>query len=375
MAARVVHHPCSPPGDAGGQTCLEPPRCVLPSRSMIRCCLLLCCAVVASAAQFNPRVSDTEIPFNGSVRATFSTTRPQVPDVDIARDLRIALELPSVVRDWRLVGEPEVMQHEKARDVSVSLLFKPRRSGELDLPEIPVSWLEGDRTVRFATVTVADHLVVGTEQRELPVELEAVGGYAWGSERDAILATEPGNRVEGETGRETVIATPAGLQLLLLDGRLAEVEMVAGGLRLDAALASFVQRWGSPREQDTERANWILGWLRIDAANVPQGVLLRLRHEGIASRAMRRRVEGEVFRLLETGRPVTPTTAAPDDEPAAAAPDEVGPEADPQTPDEVGPEADPQAPAAAAGDGDQEPEQEAIPIEEIEAELRRRVGE
>lgn len=317
-----------------------------------RCCLLLCLAAVASAAQFNPRVSAREIAFNEPVRLTFATTRPQL-EVDIARELRTALELPSVSRDWGLAAAPEVVQHEKAMDVTVTLLLRARSSGEVALPTIPVAWLEGKRSAVFPTVTVHNHIRVGSETRDLPVELEAVADYAWGSDRAAILAADSRNRVVEETGRETLIATPGGLLLRLLDGRLAEVRLVAEGLKLDGALGSFVQRWGTPEERGEERARWQLGWLDIEAVDGETGVIVTLVHQGIAGEATRKRVQGEIFRLLETGHGTAPVATPPVDDGAATT------------------DGDDAAEATGGADG----AEGTLSMDEIEAELRRRVGE
>lgn len=345
---------------------------------ILRCCLLLCCAATLCAAQFNPRVTATEIALNETVRCTFATTRPQI-EVDIARELRTALELPSVVRDWRLVGAPEVTRHEKAQDVTVSLVLRPRHAGELALPVIPVAWLEGDRSVAFPGVTVAEHIVVGSETRELPTELQGIGGYTWGSELDAVLAVEPGNRLLPAPATTTV-ETAGGLVLGLAEGRLSSVALVAPALDLEAAMSSFIQRWGSPHEEAEGEATWLLGWLRIMASDVPSGVGVTIVHEGIAAQAARKRVASDVFQVLETGRGATatartPAPQAPADEPSLPAPAqpadepprpapaaEPTPDADPATEAEAAPAPKPEGDATAP-----------LSMEEIEAELERRL--
>jgi len=341
---------------------------------ILRCCLLLCCVAALAAAQFNPRVTATEIALNETVRCTFATTRPQI-EVDIQRELRTALELPSVVRDWRLDGPPEVTRHEKAQDVTVSLVLRPRQAGELALPVIPISWLEGDRSVAFPAVTVHQHIVVGSETRELPGELQGVGGYTWGSTLEAVLAAEAGNQLVADRATTTV-QTAGGLLLGLAEGRLSEVALIAPDLDLAAAMTSFIQRWGTPHREAEGEAAWLLGWLSITASDVADGVRVAIVHEGIAAQAARKRVASDVFQVLETGRgattPTTPTT------PEAPAPGPAPSEAPAKPPAGSAPaaeaEAEPNAPTATEDDTADEREGP-ISMEEIEAELERRLGE
>lgn len=307
--------------------------------------LLICLAIVAplAAAPFNPRVTDRAIALNESVRITFATMRPQREHVDIERAIRTALSVPAVHRHWRLLGEPDIVQHEKAKDISVRLHLRPRTTGELPLPRIPVTWLDGDLAAEFGTVTVADHIVVGTEEQDLPNELAAIGGYAWGSDAEAILAHNAGNRIVEED--PTVIQTPAGLRLHLVDDRLARGTLLAQGLTFAAAERSFVQRWGTPSGAGDDGLTWHIGWVTIRAVPVADGVEVHLVHERIEASVERGRVTSEVFDVLTQPAAVTDDDAATDDAPAP--------------PD-----------ATDAPPADDEPS-----MDELEAELRRRLGQ
>ncbi|MDA3960305.1 MAG: hypothetical protein PF961_05915 [Planctomycetota bacterium] len=340
---------------------------------MILRCALLCLAIgTLAAAQFNPRVTDRDIAFNESVRVSFSTMRPQLEHIDIDRAVRTSLELPSVQAKWRLIGDPEIKQNEKAKDVMVSLRLRPRVAGQLALPTIPVTWLEGDRSASFGEVTVAEHITVGTDERPLPKELELVGGYSWGSSQSDILERNAGNRVVSEAGGSVRIVTPAGLTLNLIGDKLASATLLAKNLDLAAAESSFVQRWGSPSSESADSITWHIGWLEVVAVRATDGTEVHLTHEGIEGSAARGRVTTEVFSLLEdtVGHAGANPETAPAADPSPAQPATDGP--DPA-----------EAPAEAPADGDAEaappaPADDSTPaptMDEIEAELHRRMGE
>jgi len=268
--------------------------CVLP---------LLACTALATAAQFNPRISDRDIALNDSVRVTFSTMRPQRPEVDIRSTVNGALTLPGVREHWRVIGEPEVVQHEKVKDISVTMVLAPRHAGTLALPDIPIRWLDGDRIAEFATVDVADHIQVGKTEKPLPPELQAIGGYEWGIGAEAILAIDSRNRIDAERDGSTVILTPGGLQLVLIEDQLTEAILTVADLSLERAGSSFVERWGVAHERPDGSLHWIVGWLEIVAEPAGNGSRLRFAHEGVRSTAIAAKVANDVFDVLEGAAP------------------------------------------------------------------------
>lgn len=306
----------------------------------VACALL---PAVAPAAQFNARVSAKEIALNQPVVLTFSTTRPQIDDVDPAFVVQSALDLPTVGRTWRLVEPPEVVQHEKAKDISVAIKLLPREAGELQLPEIPVRWLEHDRTATFGMVTVAPTLRIGSETRSLPKEVERIAGFAWGMEQQAVRDAV-GDGLMAEHAGATVALPRPGLELHFIDQRLGRAVIVSEGLPLAQARGSFIARWGEPLHVG-ERVpagpvgagssllepsavpargdlEWVIGWLRIRAAEAPVGTVLEFVHEGIEGSALRRKIREDVFGPLEQpspGRVDPPQTGGGDAGGAAAA--------------------------------------------------------
>ena len=64
-------------------------------------------------------MSNRETALNDTVRLTFSTMRPQRTEVDIAAAISTALHLPGVQAHWRIAVAPEIVQHEKIKDIRI----------------------------------------------------------------------------------------------------------------------------------------------------------------------------------------------------------------------------------------------------------------
>ncbi|MHC5068069.1 MAG: hypothetical protein ACYTF0_05730 [Planctomycetota bacterium] len=316
-------------------------------RHTILICLLTVCHL--GAAQFNPRVSSDSIPLNDSVRLTFSTMRAQRAEIDISTAVEAALALPTVRESWRLVGAVDVTEHERIKDLTISLVLAPRRTGTLNLPSIPVPWLEGERSVTFPRVAVREELNLGNEQRSLPHELSGIGGHPWGSDLAAIVAAESGSERQADGS----VRTRRGLRLIGSDDRLSEAVMLAG-VPLASSLDSLINRWG-PAKQHEDGYHWCLGWLRIHAANDAGRTRLHFTHEGIQREAAAERVATDVFRVLDGSVVTTPPS------------DTANTDADEVTNEAAAPADAATADAPATNSGETQPA-----IDEIEAEIRRR---
>ncbi len=325
--------------------------------------LALFCVLQAShldaaqgSSRFRPQISSRNIPLNGIVQVRFSTMPPQAEDVDPVTTVRNALTTASVRRDWRLHGEASIDQHPRARDISVSFALMPRRSGEIALPTIPVSWMGRDQFAELGTVVVEPALRMGTESLPLPSQINHIAGHDWGTSASDLAKTYPPHRFleAGET-RPASIQANEHLQLVLRRDHLAEAWLNAREVQLDAALEHFIDRWGDPlvnelHHPDEPHIIWQIGWLRIRAMSHPVGgTRIHLVHEGIARQLVGSAVASDVFAMLDgrtpRARPETP------------------PEEDDQQSDETQPSSEQDAPTPS--------DQPAIPEDDIRRELER----
>ena len=260
--------------------------------------LLLVLLTQLPAAAFNPRVSDREVALNDPVRIVFTTTKPQLEDVDVEATVKGALAAKSVRDNWR-VAEVEITQHEKAKDVRVEIRLAPRISGDLALPAIPVLWMEGELSVEFGSVSVSERIRVGTDYRPAPDDLLQVAGFRWGAALDKIAAKLPNHAVETDQNDAATIKVRPGLTLHFTGGRLAAAELLAAGLSLAEAKASFIERWGNISEEPEDGLLWHLGWLTIKAMDSSDGIILHLAHQGIRADAVDEQVRRDVFAILD----------------------------------------------------------------------------
>jgi hypothetical protein len=257
----------------------------------------------------NARVSNRQIALNQPVRVEFTTMPRQVENIDIATSVANGLLVNST---WRLLGRPTVTEHDKTKTVTVAVLLLPRMAGQLVLPQIPITWLQGDQAAEFGQVTVASGVVVGGETKDLPKETTGVAGYAWGSRLVDLKTTRIADNLI-EILPDRAIARPQpGLELVFRGGELSEAVIAAPGLTIDQARESFFSRWGLPQIEEPGSVTWILGWTRITASapggNVA-GVKLTVTREDIQSRLNKTQVKDSVFNVLDG-----PSAAAPAEE-------------------------------------------------------------
>ncbi len=274
--------------------------------------LLLLCLVLAGVAQagdaprsafFNQKVSARTVALNQPVRLELTTVPRQIEGVSIEAAISDAVTLGGG-QAWRLVAKPTAQIDDKTKTVRVSIILLPRAVGETPLPVIPISWLNGEQIAEFGSVKVEAQLVVGSDNKPLPAELNAVGGFAWGAKLDEIKAEVGTTAADGDR----IVAKPRpGLDLIFRRGELVEATIDAGDLTVESARASFLARWGSPQIEEAGTLTWVLGWTRITAAPSPdgKGVRLSLAREDLLAQAVQARITDKVFGLLEA--PTAPT--------------------------------------------------------------------
>ncbi len=251
----------------------------------------------AALAFVNHQVSTRRVAVNQSVRLEFTTMPRQVEGVDITAAVINGIELAGGA-SWRILGKPMVKEHEKTRTVTVSVSLLPRVTGDLELPRLPLAWLSGEPRPNFGIVTVAQSIAVGGESRPLPAEFDGVGGFTWGARLDDVK-TRSGVTTTTAQGGKTILKPATGLTLLFTNDELTEAAVVATGLTLEQARASFLERWGIPLAEDANGLTWIIGWTRITAAPGAEGTIVVISREDLAARQAASQVKGRVFQLLD----------------------------------------------------------------------------
>jgi hypothetical protein len=258
----------------------------------------------------NAKVSAKQICLNEIVRLEFTTMPRDVENVDIAQSVANSLQLGAATT-WRLVGKPiisevlrgvaptdEKAKTDRPKPVSVTVNLLPRTTGDLQLPDIPITWLQGNTIARFSIVTVSPQVMIIGTPRNLPGEVNGVGGFPWALSLDEARTRVDASKVKKENDIVTIQAQEQ-LTLNFAQNMFAGAELRAPGLTLAQAKDSFLQRWGVPHEESPTALTWILGWTRITAEPNPNGIVLKLQREDVTAQLSRSQVSSDIFGVLE----------------------------------------------------------------------------
>lgn len=270
----------------------------------------------------NARVSAKEICLNESVRVEFTTLPRDIDGIDVAASVANSLRL-SAVSTWRLLGEPVATEalrgapaptegdkpvRERPKPITVVFNVLPRTTGDLTLPDIPITWLQGNTVARFNTVVVKPNLLVAGKQIDLPREAAGVGGFHWSSTLDEVKNRVDATKIKKD-GNRTLVTPQPNLTLIFTGSVFGEANLRAPGLTKEAARTSFLQRWGIPQTEDANSLSWIIGWIRITARPDADGITLQLIREDAQAELAHSQVNNDIFGVLD-GPQETPAQAA-----------------------------------------------------------------
>ena len=268
----------------------------------------------------NAKVSSKRICLNEAVRVEFTTMPRDVENIDIASAVANAVRLGGA-DTWRLLGKPTISEQlgtvsgsagsnsdpakpvkERPKPITVVFSLLPRKAGDLTLPDVPVTWIQGNAVARFDTVVVAPQVMVGGTAKELPKEVYGVAGYTWGTTLDSLKDKFTAEQMTSANG-STSVKAQKNLTLVFTNGALATAKLFAPGLGLEQARASFLERWGIPQEENATELTWVLGWTRItvNPAGVDgaTGMQIALSREDIQASQAKTQVKTDVFGVLE----------------------------------------------------------------------------
>jgi hypothetical protein len=277
--------------------------------------LILGSLVAGEAAKptfVNAKVSAKEICLNEPLRVEFTTMPREIADVDIVNSISNSLRL-GASKSWRLVGEPQVTESlrlapspansektvkERPKPITVVFSLLPRTSGDLTLPDLPLTWLLGNNFAKFNSVTVVSSILVAGKRIDLPQEANGVGGFAWSSTLDEVRTRVSAEKIKKD-GAKTIITPKPPLSLIYTEGFLGEAILRAPALTLDVARTEFLQRWGIPQQEDAASLTWFIGWTRITARPDPEGITLSLVREDIQAKLAKAQISFDIFNVLE----------------------------------------------------------------------------
>jgi hypothetical protein len=269
----------------------------------------------------NAKVSAKQICINEPLRLEFITMPRDIEGVDIAQSVANSLRLGAATT-WRLLGDPIVTEvlrgaapttdektaRERPKPVTITVNLLPRTTGDLQLPDIPITWLQGNTVARFSIVTVNPQVMIIGTAREMPREVYGVGGFAWASTFDEVRARVEPNQIKKD-GIKTLITPQPHLTLTFTGGMFAEAALRAPGLTLAQARTSFLQRWGVPHSENDKSLNWILGWTNVTVTPDADGITLTLKREDVEAQMARLQVSTDIFGVLDGPQQETPAQA------------------------------------------------------------------
>lgn len=254
----------------------------------------------AAAAFVNHKVSSRKVSVNQPVRLEFTTMPRQIEGIDVAAAVTNGIALAGAAT-WRLSGKPTVSEAEKTKTLTVMVTLLPRTAGDLALPAIPLTWLSGEPRPDFGVISVSQTIAIAGEAKPLPPEYDGVGGFLWGAKQEELVGKEIPAAAVSTQGERTVARVSGSLELGFRAGELADATLLASGLTLEQARASFCERWGLPTSEDAMAMTWILGWTRITAVPSADGVKIDLLREDLQAKQAAGQVKARVFNLLEGG--------------------------------------------------------------------------
>lgn len=263
----------------------------------------------------NAKVSSKRICLNEAVRVEFTTMPRDVENIDIASAVANAVRLGGA-DTWRLLGKPTVTEQlgsvsgansdpakpvkERPKPITVVFSLLPRKAGDLTLPDVPVTWMQGNAVARFDTIVVAPQVMVGGTPKEMPKEAYGVAGYSWGTTLESLKDRFTADQVATTPDGRSQVKAQKNLTLGFINGALAEAKLLAPGLALDQARTSFLERWGAPQEESGNELTWVLGWTRISVSPTgPDGIQIALAREDIQASQAKSQVKTDVFGVLE----------------------------------------------------------------------------
>ncbi len=263
----------------------------------------------------NTKISSPKISLNELERVEFTTMPRDIENVDIAAAVANALRL-GAGGQWRLVGKPTITEissapaatdpsksaptvvRERPRPVTVVFTLLPRVAGDLALPDVPLSWLQGNQVAHFPTVVVDASIKVGSSSQDLPREVNGVAGYAWNAKFSEVKEHVPADQIEALKDR-TLVHPQKNLTLDFIGGTLAAAELIAPGLTIEQGRLEFLKHWGLPQIEEANTLTWILGWTRITAKADANGISLELVREDVQANLTHTQVSAEVFNVLD----------------------------------------------------------------------------
>lgn len=276
----------------------------------------------AKPSYVNAKVSAKELCLNETLRVEFTTMPRDVADVDVIKSISNSLRL-SASKSWRLVGEPQVTESlrlaplpatsekpvkERPKPITVVFSLLPRTTGDLTLPDLPITWLLGNNFAKFNMVTVVPSILVAGKRIDLPQEANGVGGFAWSSTLDEVRTRVSSEKIKKD-GAQTIITPKPQLTLIYTEGFLGEAILRAPALTLDVARSEFLQRWGIPQQEDAASLTWFIGWTRITARPDREGITLSLVREDIQAKLAKAQVSTDIFNVLENPKETSAESA------------------------------------------------------------------